>query len=227
MTSRTGMPCILGLTGSIGMGKSSTAAMFARLGAAVFDADAAVHALLAPGGAAVAAVAAAFPDVADPQGGIDRRRLGARVFADPAALRRLEDILHPAVAAARQRFLRRCARRRLRLAVLDIPLLFEAGLDRDCDATAVVVAPPAVQKGRVLARPGMTPEKFRRIRARQMPDRLKMARADMVILTGLDKRFALRQVRRAAALLMAGSASGRAVKAGDKRAWKRKGNPRA
>ncbi len=192
---------VLGLTGSIGMGKSTVAAMFTRLGAAVFDADAAVHDLMRPGGAAVAAVDAAFPGVVQ-QGQVNRQLLGARVFNNSAALQRLEAILHPVVAAARQHFLDNSIRRRVRLAVLDIPLLFETGLDADCDVTAVVVAPPMVQKNRVLARPGMTLEKFRHIQSRQMPDRLKIARADLVILTGLDKRYTLQQIRRIRKMLV-------------------------
>ena len=129
---------ILGLTGSIGMGKSTAAATLRRLGVAVFDADLIVHRLLAPKGAAVPQVSAAFPDVGDESGGIDRRLLGRRVFEDPAALDRLEHILHPMVEAAEKRFLDRARARRERIAVLDIPLLLETGGDRRCDYVLVV-----------------------------------------------------------------------------------------
>ena len=165
---------ILGLTGSIGMGKSTAVAMFRRLGVPVHDADAAVHGLMAPRGACFDAVAAAFPDaVAD--GAVDRGRLGAAVFADAAAKRRLEAILHPAVRAETKRFLQSLARRQAALAVLDIPLLYETGAEHRCDAVAVVTAPEWLQRRRVLARPGMTLEKFDGIRAAQVPDGEKTA----------------------------------------------------
>ena len=189
---------VLGLTGSVGMGKTVAAAMFAREGAAVFDADAAVHALLAPGGAAVAAVAEAFPDCIVENAGraaVDRAALGRRVFDDPAAMARLEALLHPRVRAAEIDFIKRARARRRSLAVLDIPLLLETGGERFCDAVAVVVAPPFVQARRVLARPGMTPARFAAIRARQMSDREKIRRADFVIPTGLGRAVTLRHVR--------------------------------
>ena len=163
------------------MGKSTVAAMFRRRRVPVFDADATVHALQAPGGAALPAIAATFPGVV--RGGVlDRAMLGATVFGDDAALRKLEAIVHPLVAGARTRFLRH--HRRQPLIVLDIPLLFEVGGADQCDLVVLVSAPAAVQRARVLARPGMTREKFDQIVARQIPDAVKRARADVVIPTG-------------------------------------------
>ena len=188
---------LIGLTGSIGMGKSTAAAALRRLGLPVHDADAAVHRLLAPGGAAVGPVLAAFPDVADPAGGIDRQRLGARVFGDPAALKRLEAILHPQVRAAKRRFLAAEARRRRPMVVLDVPLLYETGGERECDAVLVVSAPAFLQRQRVLARPGMSEAKFRAILAKQMPDREKRRRAGHVVPTGIGRRFSLDRLRAA------------------------------
>lgn len=185
---------ILGLTGSIGMGKTVAAGMFRRLGIPVHDADAAVHRLLGrKGGAVVAAVAAAFPGVLR-DGAIDRGALGRRVFDDPVALRRLENLLHPAVRHDQAAFLKRQARRGCRLAVLDVPLLFETGTDADCDAVAVVSAPPFVQEARVLARPGMTRQRLAAIRAHQMADAEKRRRADFLIPSGLGRRETLRAV---------------------------------
>ena len=198
---------ILGLTGSIGMGKSVAAGMFARAGALVFDADAEVHRLTGPGGRAVAAVEAAFAGATrDTPGGaeVDRAALGKLVFGDGAATRRLEAILHPLVGEARTRFLRRAARRRARLVVLDIPLLFETGGERRCDAVAVVWAPRFVQARRVLGRPGMTPERLAAIRAQQMPDHEKRRRADFELPTGLGRAFTLRRVRRIVTMLTGG-----------------------
>jgi len=179
-------PVILGLTGSIGMGKSTTAAMFAELGVPVWDADAAVHRLYAPGGAAVEAIAALFPDAAGP-GGVDRARLRAHIADDPAALARIEAVVHPLVAADRADFLRKAGQTGAPLVLLDIPLLFEGGLERTCDATLVVTAPPEVQRARVLARPGMTEGHLAQILARQMPDAKKRARATHIVeTTGMD-----------------------------------------
>jgi dephospho-CoA kinase len=186
---------VLGLTGSIGMGKSTVAAMFARLGAPVFDADAAVRVVQEPGGRALAAIERLFPGVTGPAG-LDRCALGARVFASPDALARLEAVLHPMVDAARIAFLRR--HRARRLVVLDVPLLLEGDLWRTCDAVAVVSAPARVQRARVLARPGMTPAKFAAVLARQMPDARKRRRADVVIPTGRGKRVTWLAVRRLA-----------------------------
>lgn len=171
----------LGLTGSIGMGKSTVAAMFARHGVPVFDADAAVHRLQARGGRVVAAIEAAFPGTTSADG-VDRARLGRAVLGDTEALRRLEAIVHPAVAQERAAFLRTHAD--AAVVLLDIPLLFETGGDAGVDKIAVVDAPPAVQRARVLARPGMSADRFEAIVARQMPNAQKVARADFVIPTG-------------------------------------------
>lgn len=171
---------ILGLTGSIGMGKSAVAAMFVEAGVPLFDSDAAVHRLQGPGGALVPAIEAAFPGTTGAHG-VDRAHLGARVLHDDAAMRRLEAIVHPAVAAERAAFLARHAG--APLVVFDVPLLFETGGDKAVDKLLVVSANPEVQRGRVLARPGMTPEKFEAILARQLPDAEKRARADFVIAT--------------------------------------------
>ncbi len=184
---------ILGLTGSIGMGKSTAAAMLRRLGVPVHDADAAVHRLLGRNGAAVPKVAAAFPGTAGPDG-IDRAALGRRVFGDTAALRRLEGILHPMVRAETARFLRRMRARRAPLVVLDIPLLFETGGEERCAAILVVSAPGFLQRARVLARPGMDASRFAAIRAKQMPDSEKRLRADFVVPTGLGRRETLRRL---------------------------------
>jgi dephospho-CoA kinase len=186
---------VLGLTGSIGMGKTTAALLLRRLGVPVHDADAAVHRLLGKGGAAVPAVAADFPGVVR-DGAVDRTALGARVFTDPRAMRRLERILHPLVRQDSARFLKRARRGAARVAVLDVPLLFEVGRDRDCDATLVVSAPPFVQRARVLARPGMTERRFGEVLARQMPDAQKRRRADYVVPTGLGRRLTLRRLRR-------------------------------
>lgn len=175
------MSLVLGLTGSIGMGKSTVAAMFADAGVPVFDADAEVHRLQGPGGALVAAIEAEFPDTTTDLG-VDRTLLGEAVFGDPAAFRRLEAIVHPAVAHARNQFLAEHADKPLVL--LDVPLLFEAGGWRQVDKVIVVSAPAEVQRARVLARPGMSVERFESILARQMPDAEKRARADFVIDTG-------------------------------------------
>lgn len=182
---------VLGLTGSIGMGKTTAVLLLRRLGVPVHDADAAVHRLLSAGGAAVAAVEAAFPGVTR-EGAINRRALGTRVFTDPAAMARLEGILHPMVRRDSAGFLRRARRRGAMLAVLDVPLLFEVGRERECDATAVVSAPAFVQRARVLARPGMTRRRFAEIKARQMPDAEKRRRADYIVPTGLGRRVTLR-----------------------------------
>ena len=173
---------MLGLTGSVGMGKSTVAAMFEELGVPVFDADAEVRRLQGPGGALVNAIEAAFPGTAG-EAGVDRAKLGARVFGDAAALARLEALVHPAVRAARREFL--IEHRGRPLVVFDIPLLFEKGGSEEVDAVAVVSAPAEVQRARVLARPGMTPERFAQILALQMPDAEKRARADYLIDTGV------------------------------------------
>ena len=188
-------PFILGLTGSIGMGKSAVAAMFRGLGVPVFDADAAVHELQGPGGACVAAIERAFPDTTGPQG-VDRQKLGAAVFGNPAALKMLEQIVHPEVAELRRAFL--ADNSAAPLIVFDIPLLFEKSGQHGLDAVAVVSAPAELQRARVLARRGMTPEKFEQILKLQVPDAEKCARADYVIDTGTS----LAETRKAVARLV-------------------------
>jgi len=176
-------PFILGLTGSIGMGKSTVAAMFEAAGVPVFDADAVVRRLQGPGGPLLPAIESAFPGTTGP-GGVLREELGARVFGDPQELARLEGIVHPSVATERHAFLIEHSGEPL--VVFDIPLLFEKGGSESVDAVAVVSAPPDVQRARVLARPGMTPEKFAHILALQVPDAEKRARAIYVIDTGIS-----------------------------------------
>jgi dephospho-CoA kinase len=194
----------LGLTGSIGMGKSTVAAMFAEEGVPVFDADAAVHRLQGPAGALVEAIEAAFPGTTG-AAGVDRSALAERVLAEPEALRRLEALVHPAVAKERAAFL--AGHLAAPLVVLDIPLLFEAGGAGQVDRIAVVSAPAEIQRARVLARPGMTEEKFGRILARQMPDDEKKARADFVIPTGASRDETKASVRRIIACLTEGGDS--------------------
>lgn len=185
---------ILGLTGSIGMGKSTTAAMFEAEGVPVYDSDAAVHALYAVGGAAVAPVEAAFPGVVV-DGAIDRAKLSAKVVGDPEALAKLEAIVHPLVGAHRIGFFDKARAENHEIVVLDIPLLFETGGHKSVDKVVVVSAPAEIQRARVLARPEMTPEKFEAILARQTPDAEKRARADFVIDTGQGVEHARAQVR--------------------------------
>ena len=185
---------VLGLTGSIGMGKSTAARMLQAMGAPVCDSDAVVHRLLGRGGRAVPVIDAAFPGVVI-DGAVSRPALGAAVFRDPEALKRLEAILHPMVQVAQRDFLARAARRGAKIAVLDIPLLFETHGERRVDATIVVSAPFAVQRARVLARPGMTAEKFAGILARQMPDAEKRRRADYVVPTGAGRLVTRRALR--------------------------------
>ena len=181
---------VLGLTGSIGMGKTTAARLLRRMRVPVHDADAAVHRLIGKDGAAVPAIESAFPGVVR-EGAVDRRALGARVFADSQAMARLERILHPLVRQDSARFLAAARRRKARIAVLDVPLLFETGRERDCDATLVVSAPAVVQRGRVLSRPGMTAQRFAEVLARQMPDSEKRRRADFVINTNRGYRETL------------------------------------
>ncbi|MDP3552045.1 MAG: dephospho-CoA kinase [Novosphingobium sp.] len=175
-------PFVMGLTGSIGMGKSAVALMLREIGVPVFDADAAVHHLQGPRGALVPAIEAAFPGTTGPEG-VKRQELGAKVFGDAAALKRLEAIVHPAVARMREAFMIEHIGEPL--IVFDIPLLFEKGHGKDLDAVMVVSAPAEVQRKRVLARPGMTAEKFAHILSLQVPDAEKRARADHVIDTGV------------------------------------------
>ncbi|MBV8118457.1 MAG: dephospho-CoA kinase [Alphaproteobacteria bacterium] len=186
---------VVGLTGSIGMGKSTAASMLRRMRVALFDADQVVHRLLASGGGAVAEVEAAFPGNRGEDGGIDRNRLGQRVFGDPQALMRLERILHPMVAQAEKRFLAQARARGERLVVLDIPLLYESRGAARCDYVIVVSAPPMLQRQRVMRRRGMTEARFAAILKQQMPDAEKRRRADFVVPTGLDRGFSRRRLR--------------------------------
>lgn len=186
---------VVGLTGSIGMGKSTAAAMLRQMRVPLFDADQVVHRLLASGGAAVARVEATFPGVRSENGGIDRQQLGRRVFGDPAALARLEAILHPMVAAAEKRFLAQARARRAPIAVLDIPLLFESRGAGRCDYVIVVSAPAILQRQRVMRRPGMTEARFAAILKQQMPDAEKRRRADFVVPTGLDRRLSRKRLQ--------------------------------
>lgn len=192
---------ILGLTGSIGMGKSTAATALRSLGLPLFDADRVVHQLLGPGGAAVAPVAAAFPGTRRGSGGIDRKLLGERVFADRTALARLEAIIHPMVEEAERKFLAHACRRRAAIVVLDIPLLFETGGERRCDFVVVVSAPKFLQRQRVLRRPGMSSARFEAILREQVPDAEKQRRADFVIPTGSSRKLSLQRLRAVVRLL--------------------------
>jgi dephospho-CoA kinase len=176
---------VLGLTGSIGMGKSTTAKLFAEAGVPVYDADAAVHRLYE--GEAVAAIEAAFPGTTV-DGKVDRNKLSAQVVHDPAAIKRLEGIVHPMLGASRQKFLRDAEQSGAPVAVIDVPLLFETGGDKRVDAVVVVTTTPEIQRERVLARDNMSAERFDAILARQLPDVEKRQRADFVVDTsyGLD-----------------------------------------
>jgi dephospho-CoA kinase len=182
---------ILGLTGSIGMGKSTTAGFFRKFGAPVHDADSVVHKLYR--GPAAPLVDAAFPGVA-PAGEVDRALLGSRVIGNPEEMRKLEAIVHPLVRAEEEAFLRKAAAARAPVVVLDIPLLFETGGDRRVDAVVVVTAAPEIQRRRVLARPGMTEAKFAAILAKQMPDAEKRRRAHFIVDSGEGLLAAERQV---------------------------------
>ena len=193
-------PFIVGLTGSIGMGKSETAKLFARLGIPVHDADAAVHALYETGGAAVAPIERAFPSAVK-EGRVDRASLAAQLGGDQEAFRRLEAIVHPLVRESEQAFLEAAAARGDELVVLDIPLLLETGSHTRVDAIVVVSANTEAQRARVLARPGMTPEKLESILARQLPDVEKRAKADFVIETDKGLPQAFDDVKRVVATL--------------------------
>jgi dephospho-CoA kinase len=190
---------VLGLTGSIGMGKSVTAALFREEGIPVFDSDACVHQLYS--GRAAPLVEARFPGTVR-DGVVDRRILGSRVFGDPGAMRDLEAIVHPLVREEREAFLERARAAGAKVAVLDIPLLFETGAEGEADLIVLVSAPESVQKARVLARPGMTPERFAAILAKQMPGAQKRRRANAVIETGEGLDSARRQVRALLASLL-------------------------
>ena len=190
---------VIGLTGGIGMGKSTVAAAFRRARLPVFDADAAVHRLQAPGGAALAAIGAAFPGTVHDGDGwrtLDRAALRTAVIGHEPAMRRLEAILHPLVRRQEQAFLARARRAGVAAALLDSPLLLETGGDRRVDLVVVVSAPGDVQRRRVARRGRMTAEQIEAVIARQMPDREKCRRADVVVRTGLSKYHALRSVRR-------------------------------
>lgn len=201
-------PFVLGLTGSIGMGKSTAAAMLRRMGLPIWDADAAVHRLFRPGGAAVAAIAAAFPGTVT-NGAVDRQALGARVFGDHAALKRLERIVHPLVWKADRRFRKLAAARRAPIIVMDVPLLFEGGGFKRCDAVIVVSAPSLVQAQRVMKRPGMTRAKLDGILARQMADHEKRRRADFIIPTGLGRAVTQRRLTGIVRAIRAGRVTAR------------------
>lgn len=192
---------LVGLTGSIGMGKSTTAQMFREEGVPVYDADAEVHALYAVGGAAVGPLGEAFGEDVLVAGAVDRGLLGAKVLGDPAAMKRLEAIVHPLVGSSRMTFFETARASGAPIVVLDIPLLFETGGEKAMQAVVVVSAPADLQRERVLARPGMTPEKFEAILARQVPDAEKRARADFVIDTSQGVDAARDQVRKLLATL--------------------------
>jgi dephospho-CoA kinase len=186
---------VLGLTGGIGMGKSTAAAMLRGLRVPVHDADAAVHRLLARGGAAVGRVAREFPGVLK-DGAIDRAALAPIVFADPPGLRRLEALLHPLVRAGERRFLRFARQARAPVVVLDIPLLYEVGAQRRCDAVVVVSAPPFLQRARALKRQHMTPAILAGVLKQQWPDPRRRRAADFVVPSGLGRAAAFRALRR-------------------------------
>ncbi|MCA3425793.1 MAG: dephospho-CoA kinase [Roseomonas sp.] len=186
---------IIGLTGGIGMGKSTASAIFRRHGVPIFDADQAVHALQAVGGRAVRPIEAAFPGTTR-GGAVDREALRRAVLGNPAALKQLERIVHPLVRDAEKRFLAAARRAGKSIVVLDIPLLLETGGEKRVDEVVVVSAPAAVQAARVMRRPGMTRERLAAIRARQMPDAEKRRRADVVIHSGLSRHFAVAAIRR-------------------------------
>jgi len=185
-------PFVLCLTGSMGMGKSATAKMFAEAGVPVHDSDAVVHALYA--GEAAPLIEAAFPG-STTAAGVDRQKLAPMVINDKAALKRLETIVHPLVGAARQKFLAEAEAKRTPVVVLDIPLLFEIGGEQRCNAIVVVSAPAEVQRTRALERPGMTEEKFAALVAKQVPDEEKRRRADFIVDTSKGFDHARAQVR--------------------------------
>ena len=186
---------ILGLTGSIGMGKTTVADTFRHLGIRVYDADANVHKLLGPGGAAVEAVREVFPSSAK-EDYVDRTKLGSIVFSDKISLIKLEAILHPMLNAIEYEFLRQSSKAGERLAVLDIPLLFEVGLEKCCDGVAVVSAPEYLQRRRVLSRPGMSEERYLQVKKTQLSNQYKVKKADFLIQTGIGRKFSLSCVRR-------------------------------
>ena len=189
------MTVIVGLTGSIGMGKTTAALMFRSLGLPICDSDDLVHNLIKKGGAAVSQIGEEFEGAVF-DGEVNRAVLGKMVFENTAALTNLENILHPLVKASQQQFIKRCRLRRLPAVVLDVPLLFEVETDRICDFTIVVSAPEFIQRQRVMARPGMTPQRLDATIRRQMPDIEKRKKADFVVCTGLSKRHTFNQLYR-------------------------------
>lgn len=188
---------VVGLTGSIGMGKTTAAAMFRRMGIPVHDSDVAVHKLYGRGGRAIAAIAAMFPGAVH-DGVVDRAALAALVVGNDDRMKALESIVHPLVQDEIERFLCRSAARRARLIILDVPLLFESGRYKLCDAVVVVSAPRFIQRQRALARSGMTQARLDALLDRQMPDLLKRRRADFVVPTGLGRRLTLRRLHEVA-----------------------------
>lgn len=194
---RTGkhVPVIVGLTGSIAMGKSTAATMARQMGIPVFDSDAVSRAATAPGGAAIAQVATMFPGTVT-NGTLDRKALGKIVFDSPSQLKRLESLIHPLVKRARKKFLALAARARRRVVVFDIPLLFETRAERECDVVLVVTAPLFLQRQRVLARPGMTDQLLQSVLRRQMPSVTKAAKADVVLSSGLGRAVTWHQLAR-------------------------------
>lgn len=196
-------PLIIGLTGSIAMGKSTADAMIRGIGVPAFDADAAVHDLTRTNGVALPAIAARFPGVVA-NGVLDRRKLGDIVFTNPPALKNLENILHPLVSRRRHAWLGRQRRRRQPVVVNVVPLLFETGGDRGCHKIWVVSAPAFLQRQRALRRPGMTAEKLAGVLKRQTPDATKRRHADVVLPTGLGRAFTLRRIRKALRILRSG-----------------------
>ena len=191
---------MIGLTGSVAMGKSTVAGFLKHLGIPVFDADRVVHALLGPKGKALQAVEARFPGTVDRKGA-NRKVLGAKVFADRAALKDLEAIIHPLVREDRERFLQRAGLARYPIVVLDVPLLFEGKIDAICDFVIVISAPSFLQRQRALARPGMTPARLQSILSLQWSDVRKRAAADVVLPSGLGKRETLRRLTQTLRLL--------------------------
>jgi dephospho-CoA kinase len=192
--TRHSVPMIVGLTGSIAMGKSTAASMARRMGIWVFDSDAVSRAATAPQGQALAQVAQLFP-AAVSNGVLDRKALGKLVFESPDQLRQLEAVIHPIVKAARKKFLVSAAHTRRRIVMFDIPLLFETGAERECDVVVVITAPPFLQRQRVLARPGMTIDLLNSILRRQTPSATKSKKADVTITSGLGRAITWRQLR--------------------------------
>lgn len=195
-----GRPVIIGLTGSIAMGKSTAAAMLKRIGIPVFDADAAVHRATRPNGPGISAIAEKFPGAVT-AGVLDRKKLGERVFGDAVALKVLERILHPLVGRERHAWLGRCRRARHHIVVFDIPLLFETGGERTCNRVWVTTAPAFLQRQRALMRPGMTAATLAQVLKRQTPDATKRRMADVVLPSGLGRRESLRRIVRALKIL--------------------------